>query len=430
MRRFMMKVLDLLRTYALIVAALLSPRNRRKIVFAAWGGDSFSDSPKYLMLECLRRGGFDCIWIGKPHLREAVVACSGARFVERGTLRALVHELTAGVFVYNIHFSSESCRVPPCGRVMLLNLWHGVPLKRIGRFQLDGKGAATAEAAQGILPLWKRLFAPLRALNAYVCHLAFRERSWTSVSSESVGRLFLEAFPDEMSVDRMLLAGLARNDYLVRNARNMDEIRRVKRKYAALFGISPERRWYLYLPTWRHCDATPFSFATAVCRASIERVLSDQNAVLVEKQHPIVLKRLSDIIGQNGPIVVLSREDAERIDVQELLMASDRLITDYSSCFFDFELMDRPVIHYAYDRDWYERVDSGVFLNLDDVAAGPIVGDEGALVDALSKSDADLLRLRAPHAREPIACEKGHACDALLELLAQGRVKDKGSVVM
>lgn len=409
---------NLLQTYVLILLARIMPRNPRKVVFGAWRGESFSDNPKYLMYECLRRGDLDCVWIGKRHLRESVEKLPRAHFAERGSWLALWHELTMGCFVCNIHVVDELGVVPTCGRVKIVNLWHGIPFKRIGCLQLNGKGLPTETRSQtccekmglrGFLRKWHR-----KAIS-----FAYAEPAWTSVSSEKVGRLLATSLPNVMSVDRMVYAGMPRNDFLVQNRESLEVQTAIKRKYATLLGVSAECRWYLYLPTWRHGEASQFSFSSARCRQDCERILVEQNAIIIEKQHPAVLANLTVRKERRENVVVLSSEDAREVDVQELLLASDRLITDYSSCFFDFALLNRPVIHFAYDREWYETMDAGVFYDLNEIGVGPIVYEESEMIRALAKTDTELLRLRASHWRDPIINETGHACEAILTLVGR-----------
>ena len=73
-------------------------------------------------------------------------------------------------------------------------------------------------------------------------------------------------------------------------------------------------------------------------------------------------------------------------DSQELLLASDLLITDYSSCYFDFLLLDRPIIHYAYDYQSYGSIDRGFYYDLENVSGGSIVKTEEKLLESLDKN--------------------------------------------
>ncbi|HET6636138.1 MAG TPA: CDP-glycerol glycerophosphotransferase family protein, partial [Streptomyces sp.] len=71
-------------------------------------------------------------------------------------------------------------------------------------------------------------------------------------------------------------------------------------------------------------------------------------------------------------------------DVTELLTLADGLVTDYSSILFDYALLDRPVICYLPDHDAYLAEDRGTYLDLYDVAPGPVVSTQEELFAAVA----------------------------------------------
>jgi CDP-glycerol glycerophosphotransferase len=75
-------------------------------------------------------------------------------------------------------------------------------------------------------------------------------------------------------------------------------------------------------------------------------------------------------------------------EVQELYLASDALVTDYSSVFFDFAQLRRPMIFYAHDLAAYRDRLRGFYLDYEDDVPGPVVTTEEALIDALTDLDA------------------------------------------
>jgi CDP-glycerol glycerophosphotransferase len=75
-------------------------------------------------------------------------------------------------------------------------------------------------------------------------------------------------------------------------------------------------------------------------------------------------------------------------EVQELYLASDALVTDYSSVFFDFAQLRRPMIFYAYDLVSYRDRLRGFYLDYESEVPGPVVETEDALIDALTDLDA------------------------------------------
>ncbi|WP_036828564.1 CDP-glycerol glycerophosphotransferase family protein, partial [Photobacterium sanctipauli] len=70
-------------------------------------------------------------------------------------------------------------------------------------------------------------------------------------------------------------------------------------------------------------------------------------------------------------------------DVNDLYLISDMLITDYSSVFFDYAILERPIFFYMYDRQSYEDDVRGFYLNIDRDLPGPIYTDRISLANAI-----------------------------------------------
>ncbi len=87
------------------------------------------------------------------------------------------------------------------------------------------------------------------------------------------------------------------------------------------------------------------------------------------------------------------------IMAQELLSVTDILITDYSSCFFDYLICNKPIIHFLYDYEYYRDKDRGLYFSAEDVIAGAIAYTEKELIHEIERaikhpSDNNMLRSR------------------------------------
>ena len=122
-------------------------------------------------------------------------------------------------------------------------------------------------------------------------------------------------------------------------------------------------------------------------RQVLERLLAHHHACIVEKKHPAEVAPVGDVDNTSDRIHRIGAD--AHVDTQELLLVSDVLVTDYSGCFLDYLLLDRPVIHFAYDRDQYSDEDRGLYFDLDEIAGGPIVTSVDELMSALERSLAD-----------------------------------------
>ena len=397
-----------------IPIVVLMPRNRKKIVFGAWSGHQYSCNPKHLFEYTVRRGGFKCYWIGDAILEDAVLKIPSARFLRKGSLLALWHCLTARFYVCNVQWRSDVIDIPRCKRAHLFYLTHGVLDKKLGVFQYNGRGqVATTQSAKHKSRLRKMVGSFLCGLDEFL----YGQQSWCSGSSEQVAKLFVENLPWRLSRERMLKCGTPRGDYML--AMSHDSVKRMelRKKIASVLGIPLEKKWYVFVPTWRHNVEYLFSFTTSKRLVEYRQLLQKQNALIIEKQHPKTLEEGLIATGDVDSIKVVSKAAAREIDTQELLAACDRLITDYSSIYYDFVLMDRPVIHFTYDYDQFVNLDTGLCHDIRDYGGGPFAYTEDEFLKLMNQSDNELLAQRNSRTKtEQLAWEKGHACEGYYRL--------------
>lgn len=142
------------------------------------------------------------------------------------------------------------------------------------------------------------------------------------------------------ATNKYQITGLARNDIFFRNDL---EIFNVK----TLFNLEKFNKIILYAPTWRQ-DSRKINPFSDVFLNSLNIFLKKENTIFIIKSHQnsdrILTKKYSNIID-------ISKE---KFDIQELIKYSDVMITDYSSIFVDYLLLDRPILFYAYDYEYYK----------------------------------------------------------------------------
>ena len=383
---------------------VMFPRNQKKVLVGAWSGRNFGCNPKYFFKYLLENSEYECIWVGQDHLKDAVLSVPHAKFVRQGSLAAFYHYLTARYFVCNINWRSDIIDLPIFRRAKLINPFHGLPFKKIGEHQY---AYLPVEAGGSRLRKWVR--RQLRRWDAY----CYPQESWLSVSSEHVGDLYASAFPGRFSRKRCVIAGQPRNDFLINHKADIAFCAALKDCLAKKLGVPADKRWFLYLPTFRYDTDQVYSFVTSKRAAEFSHLLDAVNAIIIEKQHPRVLQRLHVPTEHVGNVYSISEGQGCLLDIQELLLVSDRLITDYSSCFFDFSLMDRPCVHFAYDWETYRDKDTGVYYDLRDVAGGPVCSSEEELVGVLLSSDTELMAQRGHRLKTLTVGERGLASQIL-----------------
>jgi CDP-glycerol glycerophosphotransferase len=112
------------------------------------------------------------------------------------------------------------------------------------------------------------------------------------------------------------------------------------------------------------------------------------------------------------------------LDAQTLLGAADILITDYSSCFFDYMIRNKPIIHFAYDYDYYKNQDRGLYYEIGEVAAGSVAYCQQDLFRAVEDNlISDVEHQRREKVREKfITYESPDSCKQIMEQI-QKRIK-------
>ncbi|MDY3057060.1 MAG: CDP-glycerol glycerophosphotransferase family protein [Mediterraneibacter faecis] len=140
--------------------------------------------------------------------------------------------------------------------------------------------------------------------------------------------------------------GMPRNDILINQDKN--RIMSVREK----IGVSRSINILLYAPTFREdIDNAPFNIDFERLIESLQKKNDEKWIVLFRYHHM-----------QKGRINLKDSIDVTTYpDMQELLLVSDILITDYSSCMWDFSLMNKPVFLYAEDIEKYILQERGEF---------------------------------------------------------------------
>lgn len=228
-----------------------------------------------------------------------------------------------------------------------VNLWHGVMWKRIGH---DGS------------PQNGFLYSLYRKINDYI----FGANYYLAVSNE-YAKICESAFGANR--ENIIKAGYPRNfifydDYLLNQAKK--EVINILRKKTG-YQWSYSTKIVTYMPTFRDKVEDVFSFEELEGDKKFVKWLAINNVVLIQKTHFITQKRKKRISQKINEKRIIIFND---INPQILLAASNLLITDYSSCFFDFLLLDRPIIHFLYDYDYYQSKDRGLYYNKEDVVCG------------------------------------------------------------
>lgn len=224
-----------------------------------------------------------------------------------------------------------------------LQTWHGTPLKRIGN---DVPGAN---------------------LSLSYRQLMLREASyWDSLlaQNEYSAKIFPGAFGYSGEI---LTAGYPRNDALFASDR-------ASRREAvrSQLGLSSDTLAVLYAPTWRDNAKVAGRGYKLVSHLEIDDLvaaLPNQKVVVLLRGHANTASAKQALLSESV-IDVTSHSD-----LNGLFLASDALVTDYSSIMFDYADTSKPILHLVPDIVEYSGTTRGFYVDLTSVAAGPLCSD-------------------------------------------------------
>ena len=289
--------------------------------------------------------------INDPELRNSLSSKYGKQyFIETESIQGIRQALSAGVW-----FTSAGLPAYGTGRHkkrLIINLWHGVPLKKIALLDPNLKKAARI--------YFKKIFS-----ENYTCILT---------TSHELIPLMARSFA--VSEDKIKVWGQPRNDGLFQK----NDCREI---LGQLFPDLPEyTKTVLYAPTFRDYGQVQLFPFKDFDQKQLEAFLDEKNMLLFIRTHVAEQGSAAPYLGKR--IRFLGNEQAE--DVTGILNIFDCLITDYSSIYIDYLLTDKPMIFLPYDRQQY--LDGrGMNFDYDDATPGPKPETFNDFLDALSPKE-------------------------------------------
>ncbi|PRX07429.1 UNVERIFIED_ORG: CDP-glycerol glycerophosphotransferase [Actinomadura viridilutea] len=336
---------------------------RDAVVFSCFNGRQYSDSPKAIHLEMVARGLADeleQLWVVNDQQVELPDTLTPLRLNGREWHEALA---TSRYIITNHRLGDWFQRHPD---QVVLQTWHGTPLKKIGRDVKEvhfayapgmkqayrslakAKGKGEEPPAPPSLPEWTHLLSP------------------NPFSTEIFRRAF--AFEGEI-----IEAGYPRNDLLYH-----PEADRIAAQVRARLGVPAGKRVVLYAPTWRddqYYSRGRYKFDLRLDLDRARAALGEDHVLLVRLHSNVV-----DGVPEDGEFV---KDVSLYPDITDLYLIADVLVTDYSSVMFDFAGTRRPMLFFTYDlADYRDRL-RGFYLDFEAEAPGPLLETSDAVIEAI-----------------------------------------------
>ena len=189
------------------------------------------------------------------------------------------------------------------------------------------------------------------------------------MSSSEVIPFYAEAF--NMPEEKIYPLGIPRNDYFFLN----DHVQSMEKNFYELYPELIAKKILLYAPTYRGKSHYQQAFRCPLDFKILKQHLTEEYALLIHL-HPYMSKELE--VNEEDKDFVYHIKD--EFSIQELLLLADVLITDYSTVFFDYSLLSRPIVFFADDLDEYEG-ERDFYYRYESLIPGPFFNETEPLAN-------------------------------------------------
>lgn len=238
-----------------------------------------------------------------------------------------------------------------------INLWHGIPLKRIG--------AASAKDVK-------------RANERIYRH--YHKRCSMVISSSDIDRLAMAAAMSPTLFGEVYVTGLPRNDFILCPEPNLPQD--FKKELEEIRVLKGDKKLILYAPTFRDKQQESYYKFHSDEIEKLGSFLKKNDAILGIREHMFDKSHsFSKQLSQLQPLDMNKYKNIEMIFRQ-----ADVLITDYSSCFVDFMLTNKAIVNFAYDYDRYMNEERGFFYDMNMVFPNRVNKNFNEFIENLENS--------------------------------------------
>ena len=350
--------------------------DNKKILFMSFGGRKYDDSPKALY-EAMKKdpyfSEYKMVWgfINPDDFKGLELNA-----VKVDTLKFYILALSSRIWINNS--SVERGLELRRKNTIEINTWHGTPLKKMGLDMNTQKGYITNLAKKGTI---------------IYCSQSEYDRD-----------IFVKLFNTKK--ENILLCDLPRNDCLAKFESN--DVYNIKKK----IGIPYGKKVILYAPTFREYQRDSLNSCyinPPINSEKWKKELGEEYVVLFRAHYEVI-----NVLGieDDGFFFNVSAYPS----LNELMMVSDMLVSDYSSIYFDYSITEKPMLNFSYDIDVYSK-ERGLYLDLYEVLPCNINLNEDDLIHEIKTFDTEVYSKRCADFKRNFAPNAGNASEHVIEAL-------------
>ncbi len=377
------------------IVSMFSKVDDKTVVFSCYKGKSYTCSPRPLyeyMVNCDKYKDYKLVWFFKdPTDYKFLEENRNTILVKTNSKQYRKYLHTAKYWIFNYKIPDY---IKPTKNQVFLQCWHGTPLKRLGCDLMHFDNSLnTMEEMKKRYKVEAEKFSYFLSPSRYAS-----ERFISAWNLKEIGK-----------EDIILEKGYPRNDFLYNYTQ--DDVEKYKQE---ILGENINKKVIFYAPTYRsnqHESGVGYVYKEEVDFEKLREKLGEEYVILFRPHYFIA--NVFNFDKYKGFVYDVSNVN----EINELYIISDILITDYSSVFFDFANLKRPIIYYMYDLEHYRDESNGFYFNIEKELPGPIVKTDDELIEEIKKATTDFKYDEKYEAfnKKYNYLDDGHASERVLE---------------
>ncbi|WNF37326.1 CDP-glycerol glycerophosphotransferase family protein [Bacillaceae bacterium IKA-2] len=331
------------------IGTKIIPVDKKLILFESGLGKQYGDSPRYIYEAVVKKKiGYSTVWVyNKNH----EFLNPETKSVKRLSPLYYYYLLRSKYWVNNQNFPNYIVKRP---ETTFLQTWHGTPLKKMlyDIETVQGRSEGYVDRIGSAINNWDYLISP----------------------SDYASKAFRSAFQYEGEI---LEVGYPRNDLFFAQNQNNTLVGDIVRS----LNLPEGKKILLYAPTFRDNKTTKNNKFVFDIDFDLDKLYEEfhEDYVLLLRMHVVISNRLYVDPKYNDFVFNVS----DYPEMQELLVISNVLITDYSSVMFDFANSNKPILFYTYDLKEYRDNTRGFYIDFEEEAPGPLLFNTEELLLAI-----------------------------------------------
>lgn len=322
------------------------PKQNNLVLFSAWFGEKYIDNTKYLYEYLLDDPSLCVVWITRNPSVYNMLKEKRFPVAKASSLKGIWLQLRANVCFSTVQFYDFNCWL--VNNCIFIDLGHGNMIK-------DPGSIIHNEYAKRIQQH----------------HLS--NMHYYAVVPSSYAKHYYKQIVD-VDDSHIIISDFARNDVFI------DAKLRIG-KNSIIESYSQKRR-IVYMPTHRSDGKRELCLEKILPVYEINELCERTNSVFIIKKHYYHRNENADFSSYPHIIDISKNDD---IDPQVLLFQADILITDYSSCFIDYLLLNRPIIFYQFDYNYYINNERSLFIDFEKENFAPVIKLKEQLVSIIEE---------------------------------------------